>query len=124
LLRIDKSIIADPMIANEFHHASKQANRARFQRLVKAFRSPSKKMSEKQVRISLAGMISNTARRLNVELTAPEIRELFDAFAALYRKKPMTIDHHFPERKDTLSREIFNSRLNWDFIFDPEKFRA
>ena len=83
------------------------------------------KLNRKQVRVRLAGFVSLIGKRMGFDVTANELKELFDAFAAARRKKPGTIDHHLPERSDTLAREIYTARTHWKLLQPrPEKNSA
>ncbi len=124
LLRLDKSLVGDPHIAREFHDASKQASRGRFDVLCDALRKQPKSLSHKAVRIKLAGLISKFGKGFADELTIPEILKLFDAFAAAYRRKPGTKDHHFPERPDSVARAVYATRQQIFILPDPEKTHA
>jgi hypothetical protein len=121
LLRLDKGIIADPGIARELHTAALMPHRARFNRLAQAFASPIRKVTAARIKVNFSGLISKLAIFMNHPLTAPEIRELFDALEAAEKDSPHAIDTDLPTRADTLAREIHAARAVWGIFPEPER---
>ena len=82
LLRLDKSVISDPVLWRRWHEAlndPKPARRDRFREAING--RPTKRFNDKTIRIAFAGLLSQLSKRERCEMTAPEIREWFAAFA-------------------------------------------
>jgi hypothetical protein len=119
LLRIDKSILADPFIADHLHQAYASGRKGAFGKLAVAVKGPAKKMKRRQVKVRLASLISLLAKIFGTTVTAPEIQELFDAVAAAKRKNSTRVDVELPD-PETFSREVRLTRAVWG-IFQPGK---
>lgn len=123
LLRIDKSILADPFIADHLHQAYASGRKGAFGKLAVAVKSSTKKMKRRQVKVRLAGLISLLARIFNTTVTAPEIQELFDAVAAAKRKNSTMVDVELPD-PETFSREVRLIRAAWGILQPGKKSPA
>lgn len=116
LLRLDKSVIFDPGIKQRWHEVMKLGtvrDRQRFKRAMAD--GPKGKVTKKFVRIGLAGMISQMAKLFYCEVTAPEIRELFDSIARVRRN---AADLHLPVGTN-LTRAIHRAR-DWPALSHPD----
>lgn len=82
LLRLDKSILEDPVLANRWHELMQDPKPARRKRFREAMAGlPKVPNGVKWLRTAMAGYISQSAEEHGVDLTAPEIRRLFCDFA-------------------------------------------
>jgi hypothetical protein len=81
LLRLDKSVITDPVLWRRWHAALNDPKPGRRKRFRDAMAGrPLKRFNEKTVRIAFAGLLSQIAERENCAMTAPEIRDWFASF--------------------------------------------
>lgn len=82
LLRLDKSVISDPVLWRRWHGALNDMKPARRKRFRDAMAGrPTKRFDAKTIRIAFAGLLSQVAKREGCEMTAPEVRKWFAAFA-------------------------------------------
>jgi len=95
LLRIDKGVVADPKIAEQLHQMAGSGWRAGFGRMGRAFLGTPKRMTRKQIKVSLAGLLSETLGLTGQKLTAPEIRRVFDAASRDFGRS-RTVDPDLP----------------------------
>lgn len=85
LLRLDKSAICDPLIAEHWHQAIHSGQAGAKARLLRAMNGqPRGGITPKKMRSFLSGMISQLAISLMCPVTEPEIRELFDRIAVAH----------------------------------------
>jgi hypothetical protein len=81
LLRLDKSVISDPVLWWRWHAAledPKPGQRKRFREAIAG--RPRKRFNAKTIRIAFAGLLSQLSKREGCEMTSTEIREWFSAF--------------------------------------------
>lgn len=130
LLWLDKSALQDRRIGAIWHEASLDRNSARFKRLHRALgESPKPKLGRREYKVSIAGLISRISQLLESataglpeqfrckRLTAPEIRDLFDAVAT--DKGLGLIDGDLPERLQTFSKAIQRNGPFWKMLELP-----
>lgn len=80
LLRLDKSVVHDPKIAERVHQLTHTgAKRDRDQILEAIKGDPKARLGPTTMRYGLAGMISQLAAVFQTRVTAPQIAQLFDA---------------------------------------------
>ncbi len=80
LLRLDKSVVHDPRIAERVHQLTHTGAKRDRDRILEAFKGkPKGRQDAKSLRYGLAGMISQLAAVFQTRVTAPEIAQLFDA---------------------------------------------
>ncbi|MCA9292798.1 MAG: hypothetical protein KDA20_03195 [Phycisphaerales bacterium] len=80
LLRLDKSVLGDPGIAQRWHAITLRGSALERRRLVAALKGkPKGSFDGAWVRSGLAGMISQMAKTFGCTATAPEIAAIFDA---------------------------------------------
>jgi hypothetical protein len=120
LLRLDKAVICDPMIANEFHQAATSSKqRARFRRLAAAYSKFPRKPTARRTKVALASLVSKFAQAIGVKLTAPELQSLFDAAAIATSRGKQRRDLDLNGEPETFSREVRMDRKRWKIL--PEK---
>lgn len=112
LLRLDKSVIFDPVLAPRWHAITRGNDRALRKRVLKAMtETPKGRIDAKRVRYMLAGYISQVATAFKCPVTAPEIAQLFDTVAQIQSKGSSLIDEHIAGA-ESFTRRIFENR-NW-----------
>lgn len=122
LLRLDKSAIFDPRIAEIVHQAQAEKKRERIYRIKKAFNSSSlvRKTDMKSIKCNLAGMISFYSLETNQKIQAIEILRLYDALA-----RDKGIDMIDPDLADmspeSFEKAIQRARKFWGKIFKVDK---
>lgn len=80
LLRLDKSAVHDPRIAEHVHRITHTGPKRHRVQVLEALRGkPKGRLDPKSLRYGLAGMISQLAVLFRTRVTAPEIAALFDA---------------------------------------------
>jgi len=110
LLRIDKTAINDPIIGEQFHLASLDKDKTKFQTMVRALEgSMQGKASSQKVKSIIAGFISVFSESLGHRLNSTDIRELFNA-VAVDRGYDELIDHDLPDSDEALSQAILRER--------------
>lgn len=123
LLRLDKSVLGDPLIAERWHKACKNKSPALFKRLSRAAAGqPRGKMTRKKMRERLAALISQMAIAFDVEMNEGDIRELFENAA---KARTGETDLHLPRGSEALSKAIQRHRT-WPSLPTgrPDKNRA
>lgn len=89
LLRLDKSVIHDPRIAQRVHEITHTGSKRDRDQVLEALRcEPKGRLDPKTIRYGLAGMISQLAVVFQTRVTAPEIAALFDAIERVRTGKP------------------------------------
>jgi hypothetical protein len=113
LIRLDKSVMPDPVIAQHLHEIMHNGTRSDQKRFSKAMpNGPKVKLTKKSVRLGLAGLISQLALQAQCRVTAPEITRLFDAISRVRSQK---IDTSLSPSPDTMKRAIQRNR-DWPSI--------
>lgn len=115
LLRLDKSIVADPVIARRWHtlaHDGSLRDRQRF-RLAMAD-GPKGRLDRRSVRLGLVGMIGQLAAVFGVRVSAPDIAGLFDSIARVRDSGP---DRHIPVGEALTKASRRNK--NWPSLPEP-----
>lgn len=112
LLRLDKSLIDDPKIA-EIQHRLAHMNRERHKLIAKAFLDPIENIPYDRLKKYHAALISNIFGSAQVKLTAPEIRELFDAKEEAYSRGQWITDEDFSTGLEALAKDIQRKRAFW-----------
>lgn len=80
LLRLDKSVVHDPKIAERVHQLTHTGTKRDRDRILEALKGkPKGRRDAKSLRYGLAGMISQMAAVFQTRVAAPEIAQLFDA---------------------------------------------
>jgi hypothetical protein len=122
LLRIDKSVLADPRIAAHWHASAHARSKARMKRLAKAIagRPPGNCTIQKTKR-GLVGLVAEFAKICRQEITEPELRELFDLVAEIRHNRLR--DDHLSPQSWTLAKSIQRERAIWQLLLDPDKLR-
>lgn len=111
LLRIDKSVLLEPRIAQHVHQAFWIKGRARLKKLAAAIGGvPHGPVTKAKIKRGLAGLISRMAVKLKHPLTEPEIRELFNAIASM---KGGLIDRELPHSSEAFAKAIQREKLRW-----------
>jgi hypothetical protein len=122
LLRLDKSVVHDRLIAEHIHQTWHAEGRGEFQRIGAAFfGAPRKGISARRVKYALAGLISEYARQLKQPVTEPEIRGLFDAYAKAQGKLR---DTDLAESPESFSMAIRRERRKWSIPRWPDKTKS
>lgn len=113
LLRLDKSVIFEPRIAEKLHRAYHSDGRKGYRRIMKALSGRLRgEVTRRKVKSALGGLISDFARAMKVTVTETEIRDLFDAYARSQGQGKL-IDPDLPRGKWTLSKAIQRQRKRW-----------
>ncbi len=122
LLRIDKAVMRDRLIAQHIHEAQLE-NPARTTFFQKAMQGdPRKQLTKKKVKCTAAGLISNVSEAMGQRLLEPEIRDLFDAIAQDEGKG--RIDTDLPESPEAFSKAIQRERKFWNILPDYDWDKA
>ena len=81
LIRLDRSVIFDSGISNQLHEWTLHQQEYKLSRVGNAFAMGLKEIPIAKIKIAWAQYAYNTAKRIGLPLTAPQIRALFDAIA-------------------------------------------
>jgi hypothetical protein len=130
LLRIDSLMIHEPRISNAITSSRSTQSQNIYESLLAApNRSPDVPMSRKSLKYSMGGLIAAFCQILRYPLTAPEIRELYNAIVkdsdpeGYKNEKPEDLD--FAEIKDdSFYRSIIRYKEFWLEIFAPDKTKS
>jgi hypothetical protein len=100
LVRLDSSVIFEKKISSILHQLRNQAPHKHREIMECIFKRPKSRMTKQKIKCFLAGMIWIISKSINLPLTEPEIRELFDAIAQ--DKGQGLIDVDLPEEPHAL----------------------
>lgn len=82
LLRLDNSVLFDPKLAGMFHQIKAKRSRAEYEDLLMSFNNPvNQEIEPHKIKVIIAGLISEFSIKNGKRLSAPQIKELFDAIA-------------------------------------------
>lgn len=108
LLRLDKSVVADPRIAHHWHAIMQGEDFKTRKRMLDAISGkPKGKLDKKGIRLALSSLISQWARAMKCEITAPQITELFDRIEQL---RSGHADTALPESKEAFAKAVQRNR--------------
>lgn len=120
LIRLDKSIIHDPKIAEFLHQAKEKKNKAIYNDLIKTLqKGPKEKITLQKIKMNLAGLISAISSAFGHRLLEPQLRSLFDAVAQDTDKGD--IDTDIPDSPEAFAKAIQRERRFWSIIPQPDK---
>lgn len=115
LLRIDKSVIADPKVRELFHRAAHDCKDRTYRRLLSAFGGrPEGQFSRGRVKRQLAGLLSLLFHSIGHRVTEPELRDLFDLVA---RIRGTRIDDDIPDSHEAFAKALQRERADWGALF-------
>jgi hypothetical protein len=120
LLRVDKSILADPLVADQFHQAHASGRFGALKGLAACIRNRGKPLKRRQAKLTVGAFISLLAKGMKIPITMPEIQELFDAVAEV-KAKGEKIDTDLPEDPETFARETRMKRPKVRWVEAPGK---
>ncbi len=119
LLRIDKTILHDPRIAEQFRDAWFIGGRRKFDRMTKALAGKPKQLSSKTTKIRLAALASRFHQGAG-GIDSPELRELSDILQSMHTKGKERIDSELPESPEAFAKAIQRFRSTWTRILPPQ----
>lgn len=112
LLRLDSSLLHDPVIGKKIHELRIQGKSSAYDKLLFAAQNPpKKKINQRAVKANLSGFISAIAKLQHRRLTENQIRELFDAIAQDSGRGPL--DNDLPESQEGFYQSYQRARKNW-----------
>lgn len=125
LLVIDKSIIFEPRIRDVVHWAAHQ-NSQQYAILSAALRSKIPKITRSRLKRNFAGLISRIAATGGEDLTAPQLRQLFDVGECVRTGMPGAQDPDFPDSSEGMTKLLQRYRPIWKDIpgANPDKISA
>jgi len=116
LLRLDKTLICDRRISEQFAEAASN-NKSNFDLLNSALQgSISGKISIQKAKYKMAGFISLLSERLECKLLAPEIKSLFDA-VSVDSGIDALIDPDLPNAPEAFAKAVQRERNFWKKYF-------
>lgn len=120
LLRMDKSVLADRMLADRWHRIMQGNRPALRKRLLDAMKGQPKRITAKAMRSGLAGMVSQLSISFGQPVDEPEIRKVFDM--VVKSVKGQHTDTALPPGQTALSKAIQRNR-NWPSLTpaNPDK---
>ena len=137
LLKLDPSIIHDSRIKEIHHKATVAKERGKINRMTKALQlKPRMKADIRKVRYNMAGLLSGYSIVIGEELTAKDINNLFIAVALDMGRDATDVDLMVKSgtkklskeedtvdfiNEETLTKEIYNSRILWKIFPLPER---
>lgn len=126
LLSLDDSVLHDPKIAAILHKAKQEGNKARLQRITKAMISYPKCPTRSKVKKRTASLTQMIFRMLKVDITTPQIRELFDAFEVAMTEGKHLGDEDLPDGLEAWSKAIQRENKQWPIYknMPPDKKSA
>lgn len=111
ILRLDKSVTHDPVIAERFHQAMHGGTQRERDLIMNALAGkPKGKLDKRILKYGLSGMISQLAKESKTSITAPEITKLFDTVAQLQHGHLQDTDIPAGE---AFTRTISRNNKNW-----------
>jgi hypothetical protein len=111
LLRIDKSIIADPRILEQFHEAAHAQNQGMFRRIAAALASyPDGQFRRSRLKTRIAGLISLMFKAADKPISEREVRELFDRIVQIRGDQ---IETDLPDSPEALARAMLRAGDEW-----------
>jgi hypothetical protein len=121
LLRLDKSLLGDPMIREYIRRYSSEKDKSRLKMLSKALGDSVKriKVTPRSVKYKMGGMLSYFSMRVGHPLTELQIRELFDA--VVREAGEGEIDTDLPESLEAFCKAIKRERRFWIGQLGPDK---
>lgn len=81
LVRLDRSVIFDNTISQVIHAWALELQEVKLKRIGEAFSKGIPTISKKKVKIAWAQYVYNLAKSFGMPITAPKVRELFDALS-------------------------------------------
>ena len=81
LIRIDRSVLFDPVISQRVHTWTMQQQEYKLNRVGSAFAKGIKEIPTRKVKIAWAQYAYDAATTIGMPIEAPQVRALFDAFA-------------------------------------------
>lgn len=81
LIVVDKSVLAEPRIAQWVLEWSLAIDRPKLERIGKAFQTDLPKLTPKQCKITWAQFVDSMAERMGCPMNVPEIRGIYDSLA-------------------------------------------
>lgn len=120
LLRIDKSIVHDPFIADVIHRASQDPASGTFRRIHKAFAARAPEIDKTKVKKRLGAFAIQMSHSMKQPLDEGDIRELYDILARLKTGHP---DADIPPASDTFSKAMRRERSRIRLFPNPDKNR-
>ena len=119
LLRLDKSVLGDKLILQRWHDVMHGPNKGRQSVLLRAMRGETGGSSARKKSKELAaGFISQLGIAFGCEVTAAEIRELFDRIA---RIRTGHVDAHLPTAEALTKAIQRNRNFPWIPKLPPDK---
>ena len=110
LLRLDKSIVHDPKIADHVHRLTHSGSKRDRDFILQAIEGcPKVKLDAKTIKYGLSGMISQFAILFRCKVTAPEITQLFDGIERV--RTGRLCDPHIPAG-ESFTKGVSRNR-NW-----------
>ncbi|MCK5311626.1 MAG: hypothetical protein KAJ62_05925 [Desulfobacteraceae bacterium] len=124
ILRLDPSVLGDPLIFQHFHHASKQENQMHYDIMASALQKPLKgKVDIKKIKYQLAGLIAFISERLFDKLSAPEIVKLFRALAEDCNRPELALGFDTDKNKsvnnESIAQHIRREKQFWENLVNP-----
>lgn len=113
LLRMDKSVLADPVLADRWHRMMQDNRPALRKRLLDAMKGQPKTVTAKALRVGLAGLVSQLAAVMGTDVTEPQMRSMFDTVARVQSGR--TLETGLPAGQEAFSKAIQRGRT-WPSI--------
>lgn len=114
LLRLDPALLHDRHIANVLFSLREKRKFTIYDSLLRAcHKNPKAKLTTAKFKVAIAGFISFFTNALGKPLTAPQIRQLFDAVAFDSSQGELISDPDLPESDETFYKAIQRERELW-----------
>lgn len=107
LLRIDKSIVHDRLIAELIHQTSQDPGSGKFRRIKRGFAAKPRSVDIAKVKKRLGAMVIELSHRMKQPVDEGDIRHVYDLLARL---KAEYRDNDIPAASDTFSKAIRRER--------------
>src|SRR5690606_20005672 len=118
LLKLDKSLIFEPRIAELFRQESLSSRRARYLKICKSLQSLPRQLTEKQSKMKAAALIKCM---MPGGIDTPEIRKLFDGVAAASTSGKAISDTALPESPEAMQKAVRREVLRQKLLPVPDK---
>lgn len=115
LLRLDKTVLQEPRIAEQLQDAWMTPRRARFRRLAAAIAGKPKQLNSKAVKMRLAALASRFFQ-LEVAINSTELRDLFDIAMTMETGGRQKVDTDLPESPEAIGKGVQRMRKLWSRI--------
>lgn len=120
IIRLDKSVVADPKIAEQIYRYGHSSKRTAAQRIGRAMHEWPKALSRKRLKYRLASLMKALMAPVD-PLGNPALQRIYDGVADATSHGKRQIDTDLPADPETFARRMRGDKGNWSAIVHPDK---